>query len=392
MPPPLEGEAARAEWLKGIPVRNLWVLFLYAADLARFEGRRRTAMEPGPDDEDLLVLVARVLNGVVRERLRRSLSWGYRATRADLPRVRGRIDILRTESHLLLQRGRVACRYDELAADTPRNRLARAALVRLSRRLPPSARSPLVSEEVAGVAGESRRLARVLGSLGVRALRPTPAELAADLAARPAADDLLMASLARAVFDLLLPSEEEGERRAPGLLSEKRFWRIYEKAIANFYRFEYHGRGWSVDPQPRLDWPLESGGDDRMPAMRPDVVLRRAGPAGRVVVVDAKSYSMWAERYGREKARSGNLYQMYAYLRTQEERGAAWRSADGVLLHPVADPQGREETEDIRAQGHRVRFATVDLARPRADIESRLRWILTGGAEGAGAAAGRRAA
>lgn len=47
--------------------------------------------------------------------------------------MRGRIDVLRTERHQLLSRGLVACRFDELSIDTPRNRFVRAALESIAR-------------------------------------------------------------------------------------------------------------------------------------------------------------------------------------------------------------------------------------------------------------------
>jgi 5-methylcytosine-specific restriction enzyme subunit McrC len=43
------------------------------------------------------------------------------------------IRILTTERHQLLDRGLVACRFDELTIDTPRNRFVRAALESISR-------------------------------------------------------------------------------------------------------------------------------------------------------------------------------------------------------------------------------------------------------------------
>src|SRR4051812_19957646 len=95
----------------GIPVRNLWMLLVYASDLARF-------LDPldvqADGDAELPDLLARLLVAVVERRLRRSLSRGYQARRDVLSRVRGRIDWLETETGLLLRRGRVACRYEDL--------------------------------------------------------------------------------------------------------------------------------------------------------------------------------------------------------------------------------------------------------------------------------------
>ncbi len=88
-----------------IPVRNIWLLFLYASDLARFYGRHDAAVEEAPD---FPALVARLLCYAVDRRLRRNLSRGYHQEAAILSRVRGRIDILTTCAGSLLSKGTVA--------------------------------------------------------------------------------------------------------------------------------------------------------------------------------------------------------------------------------------------------------------------------------------------
>ena len=57
-----------------IPLRNIWLLFLYAADLARFKEQLSVEAESA---SDLPELVARLLVQVVLQRLRRNLSRGY---------------------------------------------------------------------------------------------------------------------------------------------------------------------------------------------------------------------------------------------------------------------------------------------------------------------------
>ena len=99
-----------------IPVRNVWLFFLYAYDLARFHGRFEAEIEDSPDFKSL---IARLLCRAVETRLRRNLSFDYQRREDTLKRVRGRIDILKTESRDLFRRGEIACRFDELTIDTP---------------------------------------------------------------------------------------------------------------------------------------------------------------------------------------------------------------------------------------------------------------------------------
>ena len=101
--------SAREGYIGRIPVRNLWLLMLYASDLFRARGAGYAGLEDSPDD--LPDLVAEILTRAVDSRLRKRLSSGYRHRELALNRVRGRIDVLTTERHQLLARGMVACRF-----------------------------------------------------------------------------------------------------------------------------------------------------------------------------------------------------------------------------------------------------------------------------------------
>src|SRR3546814_18661295 len=100
--------------LDKIPVRNVWLLFLYAAGLAQFRDRFDAEVEDSPDFKSL---VARLLCHATERRLRRNLSFGYRRREDVLPRIRGRLDILPTVSRDLFRRGEVACRRSEERRD-----------------------------------------------------------------------------------------------------------------------------------------------------------------------------------------------------------------------------------------------------------------------------------
>jgi 5-methylcytosine-specific restriction enzyme subunit McrC len=123
--------AAADGFVGRIPVRNLWLLMLYASDLFRSRGIGMVGLADSPDE--LPDLVAEILAHAVEQRQRRQLSRGYVPREAVLNRVRGRIDALKTERHQLLARGLVACRFDDLSIDTPRNRFVRAALETICR-------------------------------------------------------------------------------------------------------------------------------------------------------------------------------------------------------------------------------------------------------------------
>jgi 5-methylcytosine-specific restriction enzyme subunit McrC len=358
-----------AQMIGRIPVRNLWLLMLYASDLVRLSGEGWSKLEQDP--EELPDLVAELLCVAVERRLRRNLSSGY-ATRSEvLRRVRGRIDLLHTASHRLLERGQVACRFEQLTLDTPRNRFVRYALERVAL----DVSSPRLRHM-------SMRLAADLALLGVGSVRPTPVQLCGDRFGRRDADDRLMMALSQLACDLALPTEESG---AAYLFNPGReiAWvrKLYEKAIAGFYAVKLSAMGWTVQPGQQLLWPVgakTAGIAAILPGMWTDIVLDRAGE-GRRIVIDTKFNALLTNGWYREETlRSGYVYQIYAYLRSQEGEPVA-NAAEGLLLHPSVG--GEIVDEAVQIQGHTIRFSTVDLSLPASKIRERLMAVVVDGIE-----------
>jgi 5-methylcytosine-specific restriction enzyme subunit McrC len=260
----------------------------------------------------------------------------------------------------------VFCRYEELTVDTPRNRLVRAALelmVRLVRN------NDLIRQ--------CRALGATLGRAGVGGSRPSRAELAADQIGRNDATDRFMVALAHLAFDLALPTEDAGTTPlvAP---DREEAWvrRLFEKAILGFARVDLEPLGWSVRGGIPLEWQFSSASTGLaavLPRMVTDIVLD-APDAARRLVIDTKFTSILGTgRFGDASLKSGYLYQMYAYLRSQEGRDRRWDASAGLFLHPAI---GSQFQEHVVIQNHSITFATVDLSNQSTAIRNELRRIL----------------
>lgn len=347
-----------------IPLRNIWLLFLYAADLAHFQDLRKAEPESAGD---LPELVARLLVHAVEQRLRRNLSRDYLPAHAVLPRVRGRIDMLQTLTGQLLERGRVACSFEERTMQTPRNRLVRAALDHLAIRV--------ADVELAHAC---KALSQALGRLGVGPDKPSRAQMAADRIGRNEAADSVMVNLAWMTFEALIPSEQEGLARAPQVdAAPALVRRLFEKAVANALRIALAPQGWQVHAGRKMAWPVEAASANvlaHLPGMQTDIELTHWRHKRKVVIDTKFTHIFTATQYRDEVLKSGYLYQLYAYLRTQEGLlpDREWRS-EGMLLHPQA---GGSFDEHMDLQGHRMRFKTIDLMGSAQDFEMQLQNIL----------------
>lgn len=360
-----------AGYIGRIPVRNLWLLMLYASDLFRqLDRASQVSVEENPDD--IPDLVAEILSTQVEQRIKRNLSFGYQSRETTLNRVRGRIDLLKTERHRLLDKGKVFCRFDELTVDTPRNRFVRSALEEISK---------LVKRQ--SLSHRCRSIANSLRRMGVVGEKPGHAEVSIDRFGRHDAIDRKMVAAAHLAFNLALPTESAGTKYL-SLPDREITWirKLYEKGIAGFYDVTLSGQGWRIEAGKSIGWAVDQkspGIDKIFPSMRTDITLSHE-ISGRRVIIDTKFNSIVTKGWYRDETlRSGYIYQIYTYLRSQEGLGDPLADkATGILLHPSI---GSMINESVAIQGHEIRFATVDLSAETKLIRKQLLQILEAGHE-----------
>ena len=190
-----------------------------------------------------------------------------------------------------------------------------------------------------------------------------------------------MLAAAELAFRLSLPTEDPGRTHLPAPGRDEVWARgLFEAAVGGFYSTVLGPRGWSVNRGKWIHWQIEartktSRIDDIMPQMQTDIILESPpadvhGHRHRMVIDTKFSNILKSGHHRSQTLDSGHIYQMYAYLRSQES-DSDLRSLDssGLLLHPSV---GEDVDESAVIQGHRIRFATVDLAADSTAIRARL--------------------
>ncbi|MFW0928368.1 5-methylcytosine-specific restriction endonuclease system specificity protein McrC [Providencia sp. VP23HZSY-1] len=345
-----------------IPVRNLWLLMLYASDLFRQLGRSHIAVEDNP--AEIPDLVATILLHEIAVRRRRNLSIGYQTRHEALNRVRGRIDALYTASHQLLERGRVACHFQDITLNTPRNRYVRCALERLT---------PLITKP--SLAADCHIMAISLRREGINGAYPDNRELPSVWRfGRHDAADKPMVDAAKLSFELLIPTEDRGRHLLPAP-SDNLYWmrRLFEKGIAGFYRVHLAKTTWLISAGKELKWAISgqsAGSTAIFPTMKSDIILEHKMAQQRIII-DTKFNAILTKGWYREQSLRNNfIYQLYTYLRTQESKADPLSlNASGLLLHPAV---GYMLNEYVITQGHKIHFATVDMAVDAKTIKKQL--------------------
>ena len=318
--------------------------------------RWRAEVETAPHLDGLL---ASILERLVQQRLRIGLGRNY-LKKSDLLRtIRGRIDFGHSVKGLTLQNNQLYCHFHEFSADVPKNQIIRSTLDRIVR-IGKLGRDRAESMQLKH---RLRRLVRDLDQITVIELNLGLIRRQ-DLG-RNDGDYRLMLAICELLLHRHMPMESTGSNVLPSVDRDSlTLYRVFERFVARFYQM--HLQDWIVKPQTVLDWNAEKAGE-YLPAMKPDLLLEHK-PSGKIVILDTKFTNriLVHPQHGNTIFQSGHLYQIYGYLRSQEQRSMNYRLSTGFLLYPAAN---YHMDENVQLQGHRIGFRTIDLALPWAEIE-----------------------
>lgn len=352
----------------GIPIRNLWHMLLYAWNEVPLNDLRAWSLgeayvERAPTLDTLL---ASVLIRLMQQRLRIGLGHDYIDEANALRGIRGRIDFPETIKQHALERGQLICGFQGYRANSLKNQIIRSTLARL-------VKIGQFGPDPAHMREMQQKLRRLLRDLdGIDFVDLTPDLIRRQLYTRSGHDHdyRLMLSICDLIVQRQMPGDDEGHTTGIVPLIDRELlvlYKVYERFVANFYRL--HLRDWDVSAQKRLEWHT-SEASERLPHMIPDIVMQetRQG-AGRMIVLDTKftAHSLLENQWGKSIYDSSHLYQLYAYLKSQEHVSEAHRQAVGILLYPAVR---NKFSERVRLQDQILRIESVDLAASWQEIEA----------------------
>jgi len=307
-------------------------------------------------------LLATILASLMQQRLRIGLGRTYIDEDRMLKGIRGRIDFTNSLKRLAFENRLAYCRFQDFRTNAPKNQIVRSTLIRLVQ-IGQFGPDRFEAKEL------RQRLRRIFREMeGIDLIELTTAVIRRQTLGRNDNDYRIMLAICELILTRQMPTEALGYYTLPGIDRDAlTLHQIYEKFVANFYRARLEE--WSVTKQAQFDWHATKS-SDYLPAMRPDLLLEHKA-SGLIVVLDTKftPNSLISSRFDRLRFDSSHLYQLYSYLRSQEQVSESYRSASGVLLYPTVRGHLSEEVE---LQNHSIRFETVDLSRSWMEIEARL--------------------
>ena len=299
---------------------------------------------------NLLELLIRLFAARLLAAVRRGLPRRYRARTEDLRLLRGRLDVTRQLTHLAVRSDVLACRFDELSADTPLNRVLKAAVSRLTG----GTRSSANARSLAELAARFEFVKETPSPLRepVRLDRTNTAfhELHRLAWMFLAGDWQSTAGGTESGFALMFAMND---------LFEAFIGRSVRRAVGPLQVHLQHAKHYAIEGQ---DGPLFR--------LKPDIVVDTPDGA---LLLDTK----WKRLDSADKTLSidsADIYQMLAYAH-------AYDAARLVLVYPwrqeVSSQPGIARHWSIHGTHRILDVATVDIGRPEGVVDS-LRQIVGG--------------
>jgi 5-methylcytosine-specific restriction enzyme subunit McrC len=344
----------------GIPIRNLWHMLLYAWN--EYPITSHWSLEDVEDAPTLDALLAAILAKLIQQRLRIGLGRNYVNQNQSIRGIRGRIDFTESLKQRSFEHGQAFCEFQQYSANAPKNQIVRSTLARLVQTGSFGHDRTLANESRHNL----RWLARSLDGIDI-------IELKLDFIRRQQfgrndGDYRLMLAICELILQRQMPTEATGQHRLPKIDHQALvLYNIYERFIANFYRL--HLNGYTLKAQPHLSWHTKQE-NTYLPIMKPDLIFQRKA-SGDIIVLDTKftAKSLTENMWGKQLFESSHLYQMYAYLNTQERLSEFHQKAAGILLYPAIHGKF---SEIIELEDHTIVIECLDLTTSWQKVEEQL--------------------
>ena len=327
---------------KSILIRNVYHMLAYAFRALRLDEYEDLASE---DFEHMHELFAAILSKGIARQVKQGLYREYVGKAEDLATVRGKVELSGTIRNRLARRQKVSCEYDELSENNLLNQVLKTTSMVLLRH----------GEVGEGYRAELRRV--TLFFSGVDEVDPSAIKWGAIRFQRGNASYRFLLSVCQLVLDGMLIATDAGDRKLARFVDDQRMSRLYEKFILEYYREEHPEVSANAEQVPWAGADAEVG---LLPIMQTDITLRRDR---QVVIIDAKYYmSMTQESYGVHTLHSGNLYQIFTYVKNmQATLGEGSPRVKGMLMYARTDekilPDG-----DYHMSGNEISIRSLDLS------------------------------
>lgn len=341
---------------KSVFIKNIYYMFSYAFTALKQKEYENIAAE---EFENIHNLFAEILLKGIGRQIKQGLYREYISRKEELSSLKGKIDMRGTIDNKLSRKKTAVCEYDEFSENNLFNQILKTTVMLLIRHKGvDSARKDNLKKEM-------------LFFAGVDVINPTAIRWNTIRFRRGNDTYRMLIGLCRFVLEGMLLTTERGEYKLAKFMDERETSRLYEKFILEYYIKECPQIKASAA---QIPWALDDGFKDMLPVMRSDITLEKGDT---VLIIDAKYYTHTTqERYDVHTFHSGNLYQIFTYVKNRDSGfGEKPHTVSGMLLYAATDEEIQPDSTYLMS-GNKISVKTLDLNRNFSEIKAQLNAIV----------------
>ena len=336
-----------------IRIQNIYYMLAYAFQVLNEQGYKNIATE---EFDNTAELCAAILARGISTQVKRGLGKEYIPQTEALSSLRGKLDIsesIKTQTFLKKQ---MICSYDDFSVNSVMNRIIKSTVLIL-----------LKGDISKSRKKELRKLMVFFDDVDVIDLYSVNWNMQYN---RNNQTYRMLISICYLVFKGLLQTQSDGTTKLMDFLDEQRMHRLYEKFILEYYRKEHPELTTNAS---QIPWQLDDDFGDMLPVMQTDIMLTKDE---KTLIIDAKYYAHTTQRqYDKNTLHSGNLYQIFTYVKNKEaELAEQPHKVAGMLLYARTDEEIYPEKE-YRMSGNQIGVRTLNLDGDFDMIKSQLNEI-----------------
>lgn len=322
-----------------IRIQNIYYMLAYAFQVLNEQGYKNIATE---EFDNTAELCAAILAKGISTQVKRGLGKEYIPKTEALSSLRGKLDIsesIKTQTFLKKQ---MICYYDDFSVNSAMNRIIKSTVLLLLK----GDISKLRKKEL-------RKLMVFFEDVEIIDLYSVNWNIQYN---RNNQTYRMLIAICYLVFKGLLQTQSDGSTKLMDFLDEQRMHRLYEKFILEYYRKEHPELAANAS---QIPWQLDDDFGEMLPVMQTDIMLTKDE---KILIIDAKYYAHTTQRqYDKNTIHSGNLYQIFTYVKNKEaELAEQPHKVAGILLYARTDEEIYPEKE-YKMNGNLIGVQTLNL-------------------------------
>lgn len=335
-----------------VPIQNIYYLLCYAWHILEEEDSQSVNAISSDNSFDLLL---HLLQKQTAKLVKHGLTTDYIRQTNILKGIKGKLEFSASIRQDLFRQGQAVCTYEILSADILPNQLIKSVLYVLLN-------TPALKQEQHG---SLRQLYQTFSEVNLIQIAPEHfRHIATARYFNKYYSPVLL--ICEVIWQQLLPEPGSEQFKFTDFRQDERqMARLFEAFVRNFY---FREQSEFTVKSERINWQVadqESGDLQYLPQMVTDISLLSAQ---RKIIIDTKYYKQaLVPHYDKQKLISGHLYQLFAYLKNQQNSQTV--KTEGILLYPVVNQE-----LDLKYQlpGHQISIKTINLNQPWQNIKADL--------------------